>query len=233
MKIKKISLMLCCIFLSGCAYNHVPHYVDPNEIPERAMSISQQTQSLNPHIITLALNAYNKAQSLGYGNKHILTIIDYSKPSSNNRFWVINLDTNRVLFRELVAHGIGSGDLYSTNFSDRMDSKQSSIGMYVTNEAPYRGRHGYSLRLIGLEPGFNGNAYKRAIVIHGASYVCQEWVEEHGILGQSWGCPALNPRDLKRIINTIAGGTLVFAYANNPVWLNQSVFLKPMQNEVK
>ncbi len=224
----RLACLLLMVCLSACQLQkpHIPHYVD--NVPQRAKIIASQTQYLSPKVTALALYAYNNAQYAGYGEKHILTIIDYSQPSDYNRFWVIDLDHNKVLFKELVAHGINSGELYATKFSDGIDSKASSIGMYVTAPNAYVGRHGYSLRLSGLEPGFNGNAWSRAIVIHAAPYVCNEFINVHGIAGRSWGCPALNPKDSKRIINTIRGDTLIFAYANNPRWLAHSRFLNPL-----
>lgn len=215
-------LLTCCVSQSG--YHHVPYYVD--HIPERATVIAGQTRYLTPQIVMLALTAYNKAQAEGYGEKHILTIIDYAEPSIHNRFWVINLDTNKVLFRELVAHGMGSGMLYATRFSDQINSKTTSIGLYMTAPMDYRGRHGRSLRLHGLEPGFNGNAWTRAIVIHSGSYVSDQFIRTHGFVGCTWGCPAVSPKDANQIIATIKGGTLVFAYANDQNWLMHSKFLQ-------
>jgi hypothetical protein len=217
--------LLFALCLTACQLQkpHIPHIVD--NVPDRAKVLAAQTQYLSPKVAALALYAYNNAQKAGYGERHILTIIDYSRPSDCNRFWVIDLDHNKVLFKELVAHGINSGDLYATNFSDSINSRASSVGMYMTAPQAYYGRHGYSLRLEGLEPGFNGNAWSRSIVIHPAPYVCKEFIAQHGIVGRSWGCPALNPKDVKKIISTIKGGTLIFAYANDPKWLQQSKFL--------
>ena len=214
-------LLACCATQS--AHHRVPHYID--HIPERAIIIAQQTRYLTPQIVVLALHAYNKAQAAGYGEKHILTIIDYAEASTHNRFWVIDLDRNKVLFRELVAHGMGSGMLYATRFSDQINSKTTSIGLFVTAATDYRGRHGRALRLRGLEPGFNGNAWTRAIVIHAGSYVSDRFIHAHGYVGCTWGCPALSAKDLNQIIATIKGGTLVFAYANDANWLAHSKFL--------
>lgn len=223
----KASIMALSLFLSGCVsvptYRHIPQYID--HIPERAALLVAQTQDLTARVAMLALIAYNKAQAAGYGDKHILTIIDYSEPSSEHRFWVIDLDSNKILFHELVAHGVGSGTLYATRFSDQINSKETSIGLFITAANPYRGRHGESLHLQGLEPGFNGNVWARSIVIHAAPYVCDQFVHQHGMAGQTWGCPALNSKDIKQIIDTIKGGTLLFAYANDPNWLQHSKFL--------
>ena len=220
-----ILLILGLVGLSACSLRqpHIPHYVD--NIPQRAQSLAAQTKYLSPRLAALALFAYNNAQRAGYGDKHILTIIDYSAPSSRHRFWVINMDTNTILFKELVAHGVGSGELYAVKFSNRIDSKETSIGMYLTAPEAYEGRHGYSLRLDGLEPGFNSNAWSRAIVVHAAPYVCDGFIQQHGFAGRSWGCPALDPRNVHAIIATIKGGSLIFAYGKDPTWLRHSRFL--------
>ncbi len=213
--------------LTGCSSTpkHTPHIV--NDVNQRGMVIAAQTQNhLRPQLVNLALHAYNNAQLDGFGNKHILSIIDYSLPSTMNRLWIINLDTNQVLFAEKVAHGIGSGTLYATQFSDQIDSRESSIGMYQTRLNGYRGRHGYSLRLIGLEPGYNDQAFKRAIVLHSAPDISDAFIQTHGFLGLTWGCPAINPAHIRPVINTLSGGTLIFAYANDPAWLKNSRFLQ-------
>lgn len=218
-------LLCLTALLAGCATSpkHTPHIV--GQINQRATLIAKQSAGLRPQVVALALKAYNQAQAAGFGNKHVLTIIDYSLPSTANRLWVINLDNNRVLFSEKVAHGIASGQLYATRFSDQIDSRQTSIGMYLTAAEGYKGRHGYALRLHGLEPGFNNNAFTRAIVLHSAAYVSDDYIDIHGYLGQTWGCPAINSRHLRVIINTLKGGTLIFAYANDSAWLKQSRFL--------
>ena len=222
----KIIITLIALFcFTSCTMQpmHIPHYVD--NIPQRAQYIAAQTHYLTPKVAALALMAYNKTQAQGYGEKHILTIIDYSDPSNHNRLWVIDLNNNKVLFRELVAHGVGSGELYATNFSDQIDSRTTSIGMYITAPNDYRGRHRHSLRVKGLEPGFNGNAWSRAIVIHPAPYVCDQFIQQHGFVGRSWGCMALNSKYINQIIATLKGGTLIFAYANDPNWLHHSKLL--------
>ena len=226
----KCTAIICIsLFLSGCISttpHRTPYIV--SQVDLRAVVIAQQTQNhLRPALVAFALKAYNNAQQAGFGHTHILSIIDYSKPSIVDRLWIINLDNNRVLFSEKVAHGKNSGELYALRFSDKMDSKQSSIGMYMTATNGYKGSHGYSLRLQGLEPGFNDQAFQRAIVFHSATYVSDDFIKAHGYLGQTWGCPAINPRNLSLIINTLKGGSLIFIYANDAAWLQQSRFLNP------
>jgi hypothetical protein len=124
-----------------------------------------------------------------------------------------------------VAHGKGSGDNYATRFSNREGSRQSSLGLFEATTT-YMGKHGYSLRLKGLEKGFNDHALQRSIVIHGAWYVTEAFAARYGRLGRSWGCPTLDPSVAKKLIDTIKGGTLVFVYYPDEDWLSGSKFLQ-------
>jgi hypothetical protein len=151
----------------------------------------------------------------------ILTIIDYSKPSCDRRFFVIDLVNGKLLYQSLVAHGKNSGEISVTRFSNRHKSLQSSPGFFLTAET-YNGRHGYSLRIDGMEPGINDQARARAIVIHGADYVCQRYVDDFGYIGRSFGCPAL-PLELNRkIIDLIKGGSCIYIHTNSSAYLGQS-----------
>ena len=151
-------------------------------------------------------------------------VIDYSRPSTEQRLWVFDLVDNTMLFKELVAHGKNTGADAATRFSNTPGSLQTSLGVFVTADI-YRGEHGKSLRLDGLEAGFNDRARERAIVIHGADYVDQEHATQQGRLGRSWGCPALRPAVTPAVIDAIAGGAVVFAWGNDAVWQAQSTFL--------
>jgi hypothetical protein len=183
-------------------------------------NILSDTAGLNPHVLSLALAAYHKLHQAGYDTQQILTIVDYSRPSVERRFWVIDLKNLRVHFQTLVANGKNSNPY----FSDKPSSHTSSIGVYLTSET-YMGKHGYSLRLKGLEPGFNDKAQSRDIVVHAANYVSETFARIHGRLGRSWGCFALNPQVSHGIIDDIKGGTVLFAYYPDPQWLNHSTFL--------
>jgi len=177
-------------------------------------------------VLGLAIKAYNTAAKQGLiDNAGILTIIDYSLPSTSNRLFVIDLDhNNKVLFSTLVAHGKGSGENFATHFSNSARTLTSSLGVFLT-ENTYSGKHGYSLKIKGLENGFNDRAESRTIVIHPAEYVSKGTIRTLGRLGRSWGCPALEPEVSKPIIDTIKNGSLIFAYANDRTWLNKSRFL--------
>lgn len=183
-----------------------------------------QAENLDPRVLTLALNAYRNAPRFGFNPQPTLTIIDYSKPSTEKRLWVLDLEKLKVSYHTLVAHGKNSGDLMATDFSNQMHSAASSLGVFMTGET-YRGRHGYSLRLHGLEKGFNDRAYDRDVVIHSAPYVSKEFVKRTGRLGRSQGCPALSLEETPAIIDKIKNGSLIFAYYPDRTWLSQSKFI--------
>jgi L,D-transpeptidase catalytic domain len=170
-------------------------------------------QGLSPQILRMALDAMACARSRGAaGRDDRLTIIDYTLPSTAPRLWVLDLANGKVLYHELVAHGVGSGDTRATRFSNEPDSRQSSLGLFLTG-ATYEGGNGYSLKLQGLDPGVNDLAEERHIVIHGAWYVSAEHARQYGRLGRSWGCPALPLASAHGVIDAIKGGSYVFAYA--------------------
>jgi L,D-transpeptidase catalytic domain len=181
--------------------------------------------SLNNSVLRLALNAAACAREAGTVTKdRLLTVIDYSRASTEPRLWVLDLASERVLFEELVAHGQGSGENYARRFSNLEGSHQTSLGLFRTADT-YVGANGYSLRLDGLEPGVNDRARDRAIVMHGAPYVADASVRALGRLGRSHGCPALRPAVARTLIDTIKEGSLVFAYYPDQQWLKGSRFL--------
>jgi hypothetical protein len=163
--------------------------------------------------------------------KDILTVVDFSKPSSQKRLWVIDLNNNKVVFNDLVAHGQGSGGSMATEFSDINDSHQSSLGFYVTKDT-YVGKHGRSLRLDGMDQGFNTSALARAIVVHAAKYVNAARAAA-GSIGRSWGCPAVPEQIAQPLINTIQGGTVLFVYAPLTNYLKGSTWLNKKLDEKK
>jgi hypothetical protein len=153
-----------------------------------------------------------------------LTVIDYSKPSTEPRMWVFDLKSRELVYEELVAHGQGSGANMATQFSNEPDTHRTSIGLFVT-DTTYVGKNGYSLRLDGLDKGINDRARERAIVMHGAPYVSQQFVKSQGRLGRSWGCPAISAGVAKPLIDRVKGGGLVFAYYPDSRWLKSSKYL--------
>jgi hypothetical protein len=173
-------------------------------------------------IFNSAIIGYRKIGSIKKPN--LLTIIDYSKPSSEKRFFVIDIQNKQLEYSSFVAHGKNSGDNFVTSFSNLPNSLQSSIGFFITAET-YTGENGYSMKLDGLEKGINDNARSREIVIHGADYVSQEYITKYGRLGRSWGCPSL-PREVsKEIIDIIANGSCLFIYGNDENYKKNSNFI--------
>jgi hypothetical protein len=142
----------------------------------------------------------------------VLTLIDFSKPSQQKRLWVINIEKGKVLFHTLVAHGKASGADVPMAFSNKDGSEMSSLGFYRTAPTTYQGKHGLSLKLEGLDPGFNTNAASRAVVVHGADYVCEDFVKTHGRLGRSQGCPALPVAESAAIVRAIKGGSVLYLH---------------------
>jgi len=155
----------------------------------------------------------------------ILTIIDYTKPSNEPRFYVLNLAEKRLVYESHVSHGKNSGLIVPVIFSNNRNSFQSSLGFYLTLDA-YRGHYGYSLRLKGLEEGFNSNVYARKIVIHGAEYSDPSFIEDHGFLGRTNGCPALPFSVASQIIDYIKGGTVIYVVGNDNKYLDRSAYVR-------
>jgi hypothetical protein len=181
--------------------------------------LAQGADGLSPRVLSMALDAAACARARGVsGRDDVMTVIDYSLPSTQPRLWVLDLKKGKVLYHELVAHGSGSGDNYATRFSNVNDSKQTSLGLFLT-AGTYEGGNGYSLQLKGLDQGVNDKAEARHIVMHGAWYVSPEHARAQGRLGRSWGCPALSEKVAKPVIDTIKGGSFVFSYAGEKTWL--------------
>ncbi len=181
---------------------------------------------LSEKAFRFALLGMEKLRQKGrLSRQRILTIVDFSLPSDQQRLFVIDLYERCLLYQTYVAHGQGSGTLYARQFSNRHSSWQSSLGFYLT-DATYAGRHGYSLRLRGLEKGINDNAYSRAIVMHGAAYVSEGIVRLQGYLGRSQGCPAVPEKWARPIIDEIKGGSLLFVYSGDASYIRRSTLIR-------
>ncbi len=174
-----------------------------------------------------AVEGYLNLQQAGMLNaeNQIISVCDFNQSSVLNRFWVIDLNSKKILFNTYVAHGQATGEDCASAFSNRVNSHQSSIGFYVTKEA-YIGEHGVSLRLDGVDKGYNDAALKRDIVVHGADYVSDKFICENNRLGRSWGCPAVPADKAEDIVNTIKGGTCLFIYYPEQKYFSKSVWLK-------
>jgi len=160
-------------------------------------------------------------------NDHILSIVDFSLPSSKKRLFVIDVVTGKLLFNTFVSHGRNSGQEMATEFSNDLNSFKSSLGFFVTGNT-YSGEHGYSLRLQGQEAGINDNAYDRDIVMHAANYVNEKTIKAKGFIGRSLGCPAVPPAVHKAIINTIKGGSCLFLYGSDTAYISHSKIINQL-----
>jgi hypothetical protein len=173
--------------------------------------LGKKAPQLDKKVLKLALAAYQKASVKGAVKKPVLTVIDYSLPSSKQRMWIFDVRREQLLYNTYVAHGQNSGMTTPNHFSNQTSSKQTSLGTFITRDT-YMGSKGYSLNLQGLEKGFNDNAYNRRVVIHGAWYVEPGFIKQSGRAGRSWGCPSIAKTLAKPVINTIKNGSVVFAY---------------------
>jgi hypothetical protein len=153
-----------------------------------------------------------------------LTVIDFTMPSTQKRMWIIDVQDGKILHHGFVSHGRNSGDLMAEKFSNVNSSYMSSLGFYITGET-YQGKHGYSLRLDGLEKGFNDNARMRDIVIHGADYAKEEFIRQTGRLGRSLGCPALPREVAHQIIDLIKDKSCLFIYGKDDSYIKSSPIL--------
>jgi hypothetical protein len=189
-------------------------------------SLDLSTLGLSKEAFNLAITGYQSLVETGKVQKdNILTIIDFSMPSSKKRLFVIDLMSGNLLFNTFVSHGRNSGTALATHFSNAFNSLKSSLGFYTTG-SPYNGKHGYSLRLDGQEKGINDNAFNRGIVIHSADYVNERLVQENGYIGRSQGCPAIPEALKKPIIETIRNGSCLFVYSPDKYYTAHSKLLK-------
>lgn len=223
-----LSISLCGFVWPTWTSNHSLSQQSPDSahwLSSEMQLLKHQASNIDENVLRLSLIAYLNAHRRGYDNKQLLTVIDYSKPSTDKRLWVFDLRSGRTLFNTWVSHGKNSGSgTRSDSFSNSPGSLKSSLGVFVT-DTTYVGHNGYSLRLRGLEHGLNDNAYNRAIVIHGARYVNPDIISRYGQIGRSWGCPAVSTETSTPLINTIKGDTVVVAYYPDRSWLSHSSFL--------
>lgn len=189
-----------------------------------ADDLARVAPGLNPQALRDAVAAMQCALDHGAEPARRLAVIDYSQPSTMRRLWIFDLQQRRLLLRDYVAHGRLSGENYASRFSNRLGSNQSSLGLFRTAES-YFGKHGYSLRMDGLNPGINDLARERAIVIHGAAYVNPRMVSKHGRIGRSLGCPAVRPEVARLVVDKLKGGQFLLAWHSDPRWLNRSALL--------
>ncbi len=205
---------------SAAAISTTP--VAANALTSLYDSLKLDTKGLNRHTFETAVKGFKKLKAAGKVVNNKLSIVDFSQPSTKKRLYIIDLDKKQLVFNTLVAHGRNTGALMAEKFSNTNSSNQSSLGFYVTAEK-YIGKHGLSMRMDGMESGLNSNARERAIVVHGADYVSENFAKSMGFIGRSWGCPAVNPKENTPIVNTIANGSVLFIY--NPKYEQLTKFL--------
>ncbi len=185
-------------------------------------SLKLNLSGLSHEAFDYAVKGYEYLKSKGkIANQNVLSIVDFTKPSSAKRLFVLDLKNYKVLFNTYVAHGQGSGAAMATQFSNTPESYQSSMGFYTTSDT-YTGKNGYSMHLEGMERGINDKALERAIVMHGAPYVSESFIHSRGYLGRSWGCPAVPEQLNKPIIDKIRNGSCLFIFSANSKYLNTS-----------
>ena len=176
-------------------------------------SLHLDKKGLTQPAFDYAISSYTMLKKKGLlDNDSIITIVDFDQPSYQKRMYIIDIKHYKILFNTWTAHGKNTGTVVAKNFSNTPESLKSSLGAFVTEET-YIGKHGYSLRLVGLEK-CNSSAYQRAIVVHGASYVSQKMINNQGYIGRSFGCPAVPDELSKPIINKIKGGSCFFIYSS-------------------
>lgn len=242
---KKLALCVTVYLITALSFKSVeageplPAIPTENTVEQYIANLYKQIdfsagETLNYDVFAKAYHGYMNLYNEGKLNaqKQIITICDMTQSSTKDRMWIIDLANKKVLFNTYVAHGQGSGEEYATSFSNEMNSHKSSLGFYVTGEI-YNGDHGASLRLYGMDKGFNSAAYDRSVVVHGADYVCGKFIENNQKLGRSWGCPAVPSKLSNSIINTIKDGSCLFIYypeknyLASAYWLNKKVTQLP------
>ncbi len=222
MKIKylMVSLLMCGTNTMAFSADAAP--MTSYDLDKTHLMSVVKASGLNPTAFKSALHAYSWARShheLG-ANKDVLTIIDFTLPSYDKRLWVVDLENDKILLNTYTTQGRDSGLTYATRFSNEVGSDESSLGLYVTS-GEFVGHHGTAMKIEGLEPGINNNAYQRNVEIHSANYVTQQFISEYHRAGRSLGCFAVSPKIKNKLLGDIQGGSAIFAYAtpelNDPI----------------
>lgn len=201
------------------------------ESHRKALSLYENMQSHGEtlpdrDVFLKAFEGYEQLLEVGTCQKEVLAIVDFRLSSTQKRLWIIDLKTGKTLHHTFVSHGQNTGYEFAEKFSNIPSSHQSSLGFYVTDQT-YYGKHGLSLRLKGVEQGINHKAYQRAIVMHGANYVSQSFIDRYGRLGRSYGCPAVPQGEHKVIIEALKGQACLFIYHSNKEYEEQSELISP------
>lgn len=211
-----IAFLVSMLLMASEAYAAIQH-----RSASLMSELSNAAPELDRNVLQRAISAMECALEDGAKASKRLAVIDFSLPSSTQRLWIFDLQSKQLVLKELVAHGKNSGNNHATSFSNVEGSHQSSLGLFRTAES-YFGKHGYSLRMDGLEEGVNDRARERAIVIHGADYVDPSWIPRQGRIGRSLGCPAVRREVAKQVVDNLKGGQFLFSYYPDTGWLASS-----------
>lgn len=197
-----------------------------DDTPDIYTEMHLSDYGLSLDAFTYGLMGYNKLKAEGrLENSNILTIVDFSQTSKNKRMYVIDLENQELLHHTLVAHGRNTGDEFAKKFSNIDGSWQSSLGFYITKGTNMGASVGFSLIMEGVEKGINDNAQRRQIIVHGADYATENFIQRTGRLGRSFGCPAVPPEAIRPIVSTIKDGTALFIYFPDANYINHSALL--------
>lgn len=223
MKFRKIlASKLLLIFLLMFIY--INGHADVKSLVQQQSVRLNAISHVNPQALNTALTMYYCSTDKGLNHTPYLTLIDYSLPSNEKRLWLFDMKNNKLLLNTWVAHGMKSGEVYPNSFSNKHETHKSSIGFFQVGKS-YTGEGGYSARLMGLSPGFNDNAYKRNLVVHGAWYVSEDFVKKYGRVGRTWGCPAVPTSLTTKVVNIIRNGSVLIVYYPDKKWLSNSTYL--------
>lgn len=199
---------------------------DAEETTDIYSALNLSELGLSHEVFQLALKGHNKLEAEGrLNNPDVLTIVDFSQTSKNKRMYVIDINQQKLLFNTLVAHGRNTGGEYAQHFSNENGTHKSSLGFYVTKNNNMGSSVGFSLIIEGIEKGFNDNAVSRQIILHGANYATEDFINKNGSLGRSFGCPALPPELIKPVVDVIENGSCLFIYYPDSNYLSKSPVL--------
>lgn len=199
---------------------------DAEETTDIYSALNLSELGLSHEVFQLALKGHNKLEAEGrLNNPDVLTIVDFSQTSKNKRMYVIDINQQKLLFNTLVAHGRNTGGEYAQHFSNENGTHKSSLGFYVTKNNNMGSSVGFSLIIEGIEKGFNDNAVSRQIILHGADYATEDFINKNGRLGRSFGCPALPPELIKPVVDVIENGSCLFIYYPDTNYLSKSPVL--------
>jgi hypothetical protein len=205
----KCKIVLAFLLCTASLMTARPVLAEPVNASKFYKQAGLEKYGLDKNVFEMAVKGYN---TIPHNNRQYLTIVDFTQPSIEKRFYMINMTSKKMELNTWASHGKNSGPSIPNSFSNVPNSKQSSLGFYRTGE-PYYGRNGYSMRLDGLEAGYNSNARLRAVVVHGADYVSAAFAKSQGRMGRSWGCPAVPMPQTRMVINKMKGGSILFHYS--------------------